>query len=518
MIKFKQNKIKASSFKISYDTLGSFRIELFEYDSNKGSNFYLYENNERVIFINTSYELKPDFLNNHTSDFYKFIDNTFISFCFDKQTKKLLIYTDYFGLQTVYYHKTHSEIVISPLINHFESKENLNVNNENLKEHFALGYVRNQESIFYDFPIFKKRKIYTIDTSLNISYSNYLSKIQYNSNSNSKNKVNFSNLKTALNDDLRNSKNINIGITAGKDSQALLSIVMGEDKNVNVSNFGFKDCDDVFTGHQISKDLNLNYNHINLCNEKEFNYYSSLISYFSSGLATSSYVDMLKYVDTNFKENEAFVMGEGGECVRIFYDDNDKFSHFITPKYLLDNVFEDINYEHYKDIFKTNKDFINEFGVEYYREERLTGNFSKRNSILSPYVNKLTPFLNKNFINCSFGLNSFTYKKNLIHNYLVSNNKKIKHYYEQNSYKNDSQIWHQRIDLITKKFVSIHNSYDYNELGIKKTGVIKCLKSMRSNKRAIYFILRLLTLIEFINSYRLKSFQTLEKNIFTFKN
>jgi len=243
-----------------------------------------------------------------------------------------------------------------------------------------------------------------------------------------------------------------------------------------------------------------------------FYFFSKLLAYYSSGLTTSSYVDMLKYV-YEMEENDSFVIGEGGECIRNFYEDVSDFERYITPKIIIDSVFLGIDYKSYLERFKINQNELNAFGVNYYRESRLTGNFSKRHSIITPFINKITPFLNTNFSDLTYSVSFDEYKNESVHRYLINLTSSIKENSHMKIKHNDTQVWNQRISTVKKSFLKVHNLFDYDQIGIRKEGVEFCLKNMDKNKRIIYFILRLYSMINFISHVKTSEFGDIEKKI-----
>ncbi|SEA54928.1 hypothetical protein [Psychroflexus halocasei] len=498
-----------SSFRVFFNNIGKLEIDLFTHNG-KGSSLYVFENDSVVILLKSSYDVDLEFFENYLEDFYKYLKNTFFAIKYSKHENTLNIITDYFGLESVYYTRQSDGLVISPLIYHLNKYD---VDISLLKEHLTLGYTSNQKSIFKGCEIFKKQRIYEINSDLTLRENKYLQSFKLENEEFSNSLIDSS--KKSLIKDLKKTKNLNFGITAGKDSLALVSCALDSKLNIKTSNFGIKSSHDVKIGYEVSKSLSLDYQHFDYSDIGEFNFFSKLIAYYSSGLATSSYVDMLKYV-YHMNTDDSFVIGEGGECVRIFYVDEDIFKKYITPKYITDAIFNEIDYK-FLDQFNTNKESIIHLGINYYRNQRLTNNFSKRHSILTPFINKITPFLNLDFVRITYSLPLEVYRSEIFHNYLSDLNDTVSEKYNIDSKINDTQVWSKRLDTVRDSFLKVHEEFDYEQLGMNKEGVDFCLKIMDENKRTIYFILRLHTLILFINNFKTSEFKLLEKELTNLK-
>ena len=79
-----------------------------------------------------------------------------------------------------------------------------------------------------------------------------------------------------------------------------------------------------------------------LHSKSEFNNLATIISYFSGGLGTISMVDFLKFYLGGLNPENYFIIGEGGENIRSFFDydfqirGSDKnMSKYLTEKNVL---------------------------------------------------------------------------------------------------------------------------------------------------------------------------------------
>ena len=508
-------KYKISSYLITINSQGNFSLKLYQ-QKKGGSNFYVLDFKSKLFCIHTPYAINPELIIDNYSDLTSLLDNTFTSFVYDKKLKSLVIENSYFGLQTVYYLHKSNKVSISPLIHHLDISDKIEVDDLNLEEHLTLGYTTNQKSVFKDVDIFKKRSTYKISDNLDVKITRVIdkikeSKILFNEDLKSK-------LELSIISDFENVEKPNLGITSGKDSLAILSILIQNNKAIKSSNFGNPKAQDIIIGEKISEVLDLNYRHVEFCNTEEFNFYSKQISYFGSGLTTASYVDMVKYVDMFLDNDESYVMGEGGECIRTFFEDKKSFDKYITPENIIKKIFKKNNYGFFKSYFDIDDQIINEFGIDYYREERLTGNFSKRHSILQPYVNKVSPFLNKKFISLAFQLDTMTLKKHPLHDYFAARNNTVNAFYNLRSENgNDTQLWSKRLSIIIEKLQSLHGDFNYKKWNITKDGVENIIKTSISNERAVYFLLRFLPLIEFLTYSGTDYYKDIEEEILHIK-
>ncbi len=308
--------------------------------------------------------------------------------------------------------------------------------------------------------------------------------------------------------------NLSLGLTAGKDSLAILSCFKKKGRGYSL---GSLDSADVCQGKKIADFLQMPWKHIQLCNRNELLENLRHISRYSGGLATGSYVDMVemfKHTDLN----SGFIMGEGGECVRDFFklnsDINDFkiFHNYLTPFKILSNYL--INFPFYTEeeyfnacfapvLKQSNVNSLDEFSSYFYRNCRMPGNFSLRHQILAPLRDKISPFLNGKFIDATYTLPLNSFKNSAIHREVIMMfNDKLLPFFDFPLKSNIStQNWSERLqgDLLKEilEIVSL-NVKEFDGL-IKERSVNDLISSSSKEERLYYFLLRIVSLKMFLS-------------------
>jgi hypothetical protein len=322
----------------------------------------------------------------------------------------------------------------------------------------------------------------------------------------------------SLKDGMNATGNLFFGATAGKDSLALLSQVKEGNQQIKTGNFGEIYAADVIQGKEIAVKLGISYDHTTLCDEKEFDYYANQIAAISGGLGTISYVDMLKFVDQGIPNDYSYVMGEAGECVRMFFPSATNLAkamhNYLTPKEFLENSFS----EDYKEFVKAYPENISteitknyegnsnaEILVNFYRKGRLPGNFGNRHKLLTAYRNKITPFLHENFIKQTHNLPHKRYEHDRIHEQIIyESNQDLLHFFK-NPIKSDVYVqnWNHRIsseigvklyELLEKHIHALKSVFDTEKvLALAK-------KQQKNPNRGLYFLFRILSMAIFVDN------------------
>lgn len=314
-------------------------------------------------------------------------------------------------------------------------------------------------------------------------------------------------------------KSLFFGMTAGKDSLALVSC-LDDVSTTKSGNFGHENAADVLQGKALAEKLNLPYTHESVCTSEEFKHYAKSIAIYSGGLATASYVDMLKFVDKTIPNDYAFVMGEGGECVRTFFETANELEHaldnYLTPKIFLAETlignFKEVIDAYPKDIVNTiaeNYQGITnaETLLQFYRHGRLPGNFGNRHKILSSYRDKRTPFLSKHFIAATHHLPAETFQNDALHRTIVeTSNAALLPFFDEPLKTNHSvQYWEERIkdELGATMYQLLEANLDAVSEVFDKKNVLQLMQQQqKSPNRGLYFLFRILSMVIFVNSNR----------------
>jgi len=502
------------------------KVELKTFDNgSQGFSLFTYESDEKLIYIQSadnSVDIIEKFCKKldesekkYLKDIYQLLSGAFQVFIWDKKEKSLKSICDYLGVcATLYMQLENDSMVFFPNYLYFsEFKKTLKISRKGALAHFGFGYhVEPFSYIFEGISTLQGRKLLSIQNG-NVE-ENDLS-LEWNTQNKSQLANNFENaLSSSLYKD-----NYFIGVTAGKDSLAILSTIK-KGSTYKTGNFGSEKSGDVLQGEIIAKELGLPFQTISLCNAQEFDKYAHVIANTSGGLATCSYVDMLKFTDISIAKEDAYLMGEGGESIRSFFDvSSDDISkamqNYITPKEFLEACFcEDMcpELKSYPNILTNKiaqvyeKNTLSKTLMHFYRFGRMPGNFSNRHRILNRYRDKCIPFLNSSMIQNSFGLEDKDYDNDGIHREIVKqNNDTLLGYFDKPMHTSESvQDWNKRIQGPIGKVILelLENNLDALSDIVDKKRVLDFTKEeIKSPGRGIYFIFRVLSLALFYTQY-----------------
>ncbi|WP_298516019.1 hypothetical protein [uncultured Kordia sp.] len=513
-MKFEKHSI--TNFHISFDKNG-FAVQLFKQE-NQGSNLYRLDSElfEIVWYSSDHTEEKIlDFVNRLHEDFDKILENTyqylgsvFEIFIHDKKNNKLLIVSDLHGVNGSFY------LINENCLKFFLNFQNfttfqvpLTFDTIGVQAHFAFGYQVQPFPLPYEgISRIQGGKLHVFES--NLEHITKELQIEFSTE-----KPSFS-LKNAMNV----TEKLFFGATAGKDSLTLLSQVEEGNAQIKTGNFGNVYAADVMQGKEIAVKLDVSYDHTTLCDENEFEYYATQIASISGGLGTVSYVDMLKFVDQGIPNDYSYVMGEAGECVRMFFPSATNLTkalhNYLTPKEFLSDTLiadYDVFMESYpenvsSEITKNYEGNSNaEILVNFYRKGRLPGNFGNRHKILSVFRNKITPFLHEDFIKQTHNLPHKRYKNDQIHEEIIYNSNQDLLTFFRNPIQSDVSVqdWNHRISneigeklylLLEKHIDALKSVFDTKKvLALAK-------KQQKSPNRGVYFLFRILSMAIFADN------------------
>jgi asparagine synthetase B (glutamine-hydrolysing) len=508
-------KKKCSSYKVLFSKEKGLEYELY-CDKKKGTNIFIVESVNFKAIIHTPLEISESSFNvalNNIDDialFSKNFTSTFTLFLLNHKTNDFYVSTDLLGIQAVFYKVLEGKkLVFSPLIERIlrEDGSRLEVSRDGLFHFLSFGYCFENAPFLYK-KIYRvyQRKLLHFD--INTRLVNEIEYIKLPGINSSKKTMNIDAVHVTLVNSLRKVRNPYIGVTAGLDSLIVSACLNTVSKRVKSGNFGYLESTDVKYGYQLAKRLNFDYSHQTLCSKLDFEHYLGEVAYYSSGMATASYVDMLKFVDNAIGADETFVMGEAGESVRDFFVDNSLIENYLTPKKalqsILDNNFkkELLNYpkgmlSHFKSEYLDTQE---EFYVDFYRNARLPGNFSLRTLIIQSKVNKVSPFLDKEFIDYTYDFKLENFSKSRLHRNLVEVFYPELSSLIDNNVIVDSQIWSKRFKEGIGDLIITIIEENFVDIGISKKSLISLIKENISKpSRSIFLIFRVLSLIYFLN-------------------
>lgn len=515
-MKFEKHTI--TNFHISFDN-NALHVELFKVEK-QGSTLYWFEDDQYEIIwyssdhpegkIKNYIEKLHDLLDETLTDMYNHIGGVFEVFIHHKKNHKLFIVNDLYGVNGSFslIHKNRLKFFLN--FQHFNQLEvPLELDAIGLQAHFAFGYqVKPFPLPYKNIARLEGGKLHTFDAELQHETKNLA--IEFSTETPS-----FS-----LKEGMKATKNLFFGVTAGKDSLTLLSQIKEGNEQIKTGNFGNVYSADVIQGKELAVNLDVEYKYTTLCEEDEFEHYAQQIAMISGGLATVSYVDMLKFVDQAIPENYSYVMGEAGECVRMFFPEDANLAkamhNYLTPKEFLEESLT-ANYKEFLNHYPENISLAvaenysgnsnAEVLVNFYRHGRLPGNFGNRHKLLSVFRNKITPFLHEDFIKQTHHLPHERYKFDKIHEQIIyERNQDLLTYFKNPIHTEISvQGWNERISSDTGKvLLKLLEKHIHALKSVFDTEKVLQLakKQQKSPNRGLYFLFRIVSMAIFVDSIK----------------
>ncbi|WP_433991436.1 hypothetical protein U8527_12675 [Kordia algicida OT-1] len=509
-------KHRITNFHISFDK-NEFNVQLFK-EENKGSDLYTFDSELfEIIWCSSDHEEEKirHFIENLHQEtdktletIYDNLGGVFELFIYNKENNNLFILSDLNGVNGSFYLIKDNQLKFFLNFQNFkEFQIPLQFDEVGIQTHFAFGYQVQPFPLPYKgISRIQGGKLHTFHA--NLEHSTKELPIKFSTE-----KPSFS-LKNAINV----TENLFFGATAGKDSLTLLSQVTEGNERIKTGNFGEVYSADVMQGKEIAVKLDLSYEHTTLCDEDEFEHYANQIANISGGLGTISYVDMLKFVNEGIPPNYSYVMGEAGECVRMFFAEDSNLAkalyNYLTPKEFLLNSFTD-NYKKYIEAYPDNisseitKNYQGnsnaEILINFYRKGRLPGNFGNRHKLLSVFRNKITPFLHEDFIKQTHNLSHERYEHDQIHEQIIYNSNQDLLAFFRNPIQSDVSVqdWNHRMsneigeklyDMLEKRIHVLKSVFNTEKvLALAK-------KQQKSPNRGLYFLFRILSMAIFVDN------------------
>ncbi|WP_430408551.1 hypothetical protein [Kordia sp.] len=512
-MKFEKHTI--TNFHISFDK-EKFQVELFKKEKQGSTLYWIEDQNFEIIWYSSDHDEEKirDFLEKLHYNFqeiskkiYNHIGGIFEIFLHDKKKHKLFIVNDLYGVNGSFsLTKENKQIFFLNFQNFNELQVPLEFDRVGIQTHFAIGYQVSPFPLPYkNITRIQGGKLHSFDADLTLKTTNL--QLDFSTNNDA-----FS-LKNGMNA----SENLFFGATAGKDSLALFSQIEEGNKNIIAGNFGEVYSADVMQGKEIAVKLDISYDHTTLCDENEFEYYATQIANISGGLTTISYVDMLKFVNEAIPENYSYVMGEAGECVRMFFQEDEDLAkamhNYLTPKEFLSDSFLG-DYEEFLNQYPQNissavaENYAGNSNAEvlinFYRKGRLPGNFGNRHKMISVFRNKITPFLHEDFIKQTHNLPHERYKNDKIHEQIIYNANQGLLQYFKNPIKTEISVqnWNHRMeDEIGDKLIKLLEKHIHALKTVFDTEKVVQLakKQQKSPNRGLYFLFRILSMAIFVD-------------------
>lgn len=303
-----------------------------------------------------------------------------------------------------------------------------------------------------------------------------------------------------------------LGLTAGKDSLCLASVLVKEDSTL-LGTFGVPNSADQLQARQISAQLGIAHVSGGVCSPNEFPFWASHVSFQSAGLATSSYVDMAAFVGTHVPPGRIFIMGEGGECVRDFFQDgNGRPVETLTQRYMTqgNHLRHTLAPEYRKELQGYPRNLVahaqskaglsddGAFALHFYRYSRMPGNFSLRHAVLSSLRAKSSPFLDSRFIDGTYDLDLRWYENSRLHREIIASARpELLPFFESPvSSKHTVQEWAGRFvnGIGAATYELLDQALPWCEDVFSGDGVRKlCHENMRQPGRAVYHLFRVLS-------------------------
>ena len=304
-----------------------------------------------------------------------------------------------------------------------------------------------------------------------------------------------------------------MGLTAGKDSLCLAA-VMPPVQPIRAGTLGAKGCADHEQALSVSALLGWTHAAEGVCDSTDFWHWADHVAFQSAGLATVSYADMAAFVANQVPSGSVFVMGEGGECVRDFFPGEGRSAldrlvgDYMTPVAFLQATLAPAGRAQlggYPDSLisslRATLDSLDDahFVSNFYRFQRMAGNFSLRNAVLGTIRPKLSPFLDSRFIDLTYGVSLAEHVGSAIHRRIIMHaNRNLVSYFDAPVQSGIStQEWPARLPELAAEFearmrqLSEHADDVLDPIGVHDL----CVAMRRKPDRAAYHLFRLYSFI-----------------------
>jgi hypothetical protein len=226
-----------------------------------------------------------------------------------------------------------------------------------------------------------------------------------------------------------------LGLTAGRDSLCLSSVVVADGRQLLTGTLGVAGCADQLQGGRLSRYLAWPHAAGGVCAVNEFPTWAFQVAFHSAGLATASYVDMAAFVRTHVPPGLSLVIGDGGPCVRDPFSDDGQPQlqklqrDYMTPaEYLCGTVtkFRGSESGDYpgglvrQALAETARLDQWTLALHFYRSIRMPGNFSLRHAVLASMRPLLSPFLDTRFVEGAYGLAPEWFAASKLHRTIIA--------------------------------------------------------------------------------------------------
>lgn len=225
-----------------------------------------------------------------------------------------------------------------------------------------------------------------------------------------------------------------LGLTAGRDSLCLAAAAAPRGP-ARSGTLGVPQSADRVQAQRLSAHLGWAHDEAGVCSASELRDWAAFLAYHSAGLTTSSYVDLAAFVGTTVDHRSAFVIGEGGECVRDFFytagpSPLERLRHeFMTDRDVLEATlatpYREMTRDYPDGLIGPVREAIGSaddgaFLLDFYRLQRMPGAFSLRNAVLAPLRPRISPFLDAEFIDGSYGMPVRMFEGSGLHRALIA--------------------------------------------------------------------------------------------------
>ena len=301
-----------------------------------------------------------------------------------------------------------------------------------------------------------------------------------------------------------------LGVTAGKDSLCLASVVTTAPL---AGTFGLAESADQRQAELLTTELGWPRVVGTVCSPDEIGRWARHVAIHSAGLATASYVDMAAFVATQIPPGYLFAMGEGGECVRDFFSPGGRpplatiEQDYMTPADVLHRTLVPalrVKLDGYPTSLLARVRAASEhaddvlFATQFYRFQRMSGNFSLRHGVLAALRGKISPFLAADFIDRTYGLDPSWYVDSRLHRAVIAHARpELLRYFDQPVASTTSvQDWSGRfaggVGLVVHELLesTLHLCEDV----FQPSAVLAlCRDAIDVPSRAIYYLFRVLS-------------------------
>lgn len=389
---------------------------------------FVYETDDCFVLLDTNYSFKKriedNISYNSLLENWKYLKYGFVVFC-DKKRGRIVIINDIFGFSGVYYVKNNNSFLISSNFNSLINFSSKKIDNFSVLDIILFNYPLNDRTILFDIKKLQGGAIvkntgssWTIDVSNNFA-------LTFKSNS-SEHKFSYKKFSELLSDSIKEeiyeTDNNVLTLTAGFDSRALLSAILKLNIQFSTLTFGQKGNIEIETVNTFIGKFSKNHDEFLLDKEYVQNLKELALKCVADSLGSPLLLDIAHYRDLTPKTlNTNLIAGfMGGELIigqslgsQVTFTKAAQI--LLTAKneeernHLLLSILEEVDFVNFESVKKNFAEYVSSLSGYFYQNNRLnilqflvnekySKFFGAVNNYLKARYNLVIPFMNTDII------------------------------------------------------------------------------------------------------------------------